>query len=256
MTPDAAGASPNGAEPQAAPPSALSPFERIAGIFVSPVETLRDIARRPDFLVPLLLIVVVSVVCTAVAIRHIDFAADIRASFEESGRKLTPEQTERSLRWGVAVGKSAAWATPVLLPAWWAIYSGVVLLLFRLFGADLTFRQAFAVRIYSVLPGLLRSIITAIVVATRGIVPARSMTTLVRSNPGFLVDLTQHPVLFTLLTQLDVFAIWALVLSIIGYAFAANVSRTRAAFLISALFLLGIFFSAGFAAIGAGMKSS
>ena len=245
-----------GAGPQAAPPAALSPFERIAGIFISPVETMRDIARRPDFLVPLLLIIFVSLACTAVAMRHIDFASDIRASFEDSGRKVSAEQSARALKWGVTIGKTAGWLSPVLLAIWWAIYAGIVMMLFRMFGADMTYSQAFAVRVYSVLPGVLRGIITAIVVSTRGTVPARAMATIVRSNAGFLVDLKAHPVLFTLLTSLDVFTLWALVLSIIGYAYAANVSRTRAALAIVSLFLLGLFLSVGFAAIGAGMKSA
>jgi len=245
-----------GAEPEAAPPAALSPFARIAGIFVSPVETMRDIARRPDFLVPLLLVIIVSMAATAVAMRHIDFAADIRASFEDSGRKMSAEQTARAMKWGVTIGKTAAWASPVMLPAWWAIYAGIVMMLFRMFGADMTYGQSFAVKVYSVLPGLLRGIITAIVVSTRGTVSARSMATIVRSNAGFLVDVQAHPVLFTLLTSLDVFTLWALVLSIIGYAYAANVSRTRAALAIESLFLFGLFLSVGFAAIGAGMKSA
>jgi hypothetical protein len=244
-----------GAGPEAAPPAALSPFARIAGIFVSPVETLRDVARRPDFVVPLLLIIVVSLACTAVAMQHIDFAADIRASLEESGRKLSPEQSDRSMKWGMAIGKTLAWMSPVLLPVWWAIYAGIVLLAFRMFGADMTYAQSFAIRIYSVLPGLLRGIITAIVVSTRGTVPSRSLATIVRSNAGFLIDVRTHPVLFTLATSLDVFALWALVLSIIGYAYAANVSRTRAALVIVSLFAIGLFFSVGFAAIGASMRS-
>lgn len=255
MTADTPQESSIGAEPATAPPAALSPLERIAGIFLSPVETLRDVARRPNVLVPLLLLIVVSLAATAVAMRHIDFGADIRASFEDSGRKMTAEQMERGMKWGVAIGKTAAWASPILAPALWALYAGIVLLAFRLFGADMTFRQSFAIKIYSVLPGLIRGIITAIVVSTRGIVPARSMATIVRSNPGFLVDFKVHPVLFALATQFDVFALWALVLSIIGYAFAANVSRTRSALLVGGLFLLGVFLSVGFAAMGAGMKS-
>jgi len=243
-----------GAGPQTAPPAALSPFERIAGIFVSPVETMRDIARRPDFLVPLLLIVLVSLACTAVVMRHIDFASDIRAGFEDSGRTMSAQQSDRALKWGVTIGKTFAWLSPVLLPAWWAIYAGIVLLLFRMFGADMTYGQSFAVKVYSVLPGLLRGIITAIVVSTRGMIPARGMGTIVRSNAAFLVDLKAHPVLFTFLASFDVFTLWALVLSIIGYAYAANVSRTRAALAIVSLFLLGLFLSVGFAAIGAGMN--
>lgn len=254
MTQDAGTESSIGAVPATAPPASLSPVERLAGIFLSPVETLRDIARRPNILVPLLLIIIVSLGATAVAMQHIDFGADIRASFEDSGRKMTAEQTARAMKWGVAIGKTAVWASPILAPALWALYAGIVLIAFRLFGADMTFRQSFAIKIYSVLPGLLRGIITAIVVSTRGVVPARSMATIVRSNAGFLVDFKEHPVLFALVTQFDIFALWALVLSIIGYAFAANVSRTRSALLVVGLFLLGVFLSVGFTAIGAGMK--
>jgi hypothetical protein len=254
MTPDAGDASSTAAGPEQAPPATLTPLERITGIFLSPVETLRDIVRRPDFLVVLLLTVVVSLACTAIAMQHIDFASDIRASFQE--RKMTPEQTARGMTWGVAFAKTAAWGSSILVIAWYALYAAIVMTLFRLFGADMTFRQSFAVKIYSVLPGLLRSVITAVVVATRGTVPARSLATIVRSNPGFLADLTTQPVLFSLLTAIDVFTIWGLVLSVIGYAYAANVSRTRAALAVVGLYLLGVFLSVGFAAIGAGMKSA
>jgi hypothetical protein len=242
--------------PETAPPATLTPLERIAGVFISPVETLRDIARRPDFLIPLLLILVISVVCTAIAMRHIDFAADIRAGFENSDRKMTAEQAERALKWGVAIGRTAGWASPLLVAVWWAIYAFIVLIVFRLFGADMTYRQSFAVKVYSVLPGVVRGIITAIVLSTRGVVSGRSVATIVRSNPGFLVDLTAHPLLFSLLTSLDVFTLWGLVLSVIGYAYAANVSRTRSALAIVGLFLLGVFLSVGFAALGAGAKSA
>jgi hypothetical protein len=160
------------------------------------------------------------------------------------------------MSWGVAIAKGGVWASAILLPFWWAIYAGIVLLAFRLFGTDLTFRQAYAIKIYSVLPGILRGIITAVVISTRGMVSGREMATIVRSNLGFLVDLKEHPVLFTLLANLDIFAIWAVILSIIGYAYAANVSRARAAAVVVTLFLLGILFSVGFAAIGAGMKKA
>jgi len=240
----------------ATPPPGLSAWQRIIGIFVSPVETLRDVARRPDIIIPLVLLIVISLACTAVAMQHIDLAGDLRAGMEQNGGKLSAEQMDRTLSWTVAFAKATAWASPILLPFWWAVYAGIVLLAFRLFGADVTYPQAYSIKIYSVFPSVLRGIVTAIVLSTRGKVPGRQMATVVRSNLGFLTDLKDHPVLFTFLANLDIFALWTMVLAVIGYACAANVSRARAAGVVVTLMLLGVLFSVAFAAIGAGMKKA
>ena len=55
------------------------------------------------------------------------------------------------------------------------------------------------------------------------------MATMVKTNPGFLADMKTQPMLFALLSSLDIFTIWTIVLLIIGFAALARVSKAKAA---------------------------
>ena len=55
------------------------------------------------------------------------------------------------------------------------------------------------------------------------------MATMIKTNPGFLVDMKTHPMLFALLSSLDVFTIWTVVLLIIGFAALSRASKAKAA---------------------------
>ena len=63
-------------------------FERIAGALFSPGETFADIARKPDFLVPLLVIIIIGYVCTFVMVPRMDWDA-VGAQQEQALKKQT-----------------------------------------------------------------------------------------------------------------------------------------------------------------------
>jgi hypothetical protein len=77
------------------------------------------------------------------------------------------------------------------------------------------------------------------------------MAVLVRSNPAFLVDMKANPVLFSLLSSIDLFTIWTVVLLIIGFAFVARVSKAKSAAIVISLWAVALVIKLGFAAIGA-----
>jgi hypothetical protein len=226
-----------------------NPFQRLAGVFFSPGETLRSIADRPDITVPLIVTIVISFACTMLIMPHIDFAADIRASMEARGN-VTGAQAEQAMRIGMAVGKALLYATPFLIPLFWALYAGVVLLLFRLFGAEGTYQRAYSIKVYVSLPLIIRGILAAIIVMSRGKISVSELATVVRSNLGFLANMKANPVLFTLLSNADIFVLWSLVLSVIGYAYMAKVSRGRSAAVIVTIWIVFVLIGVGFAALG------
>ena len=55
--------------------AAKNPFQRIAGVLFAPAETFQDIARKPDILVPLLLILIIGYVGTFLVVPKMDFSA-------------------------------------------------------------------------------------------------------------------------------------------------------------------------------------
>lgn len=239
---------PAAASPQ---PPAKNSFQRIAGVLFAPAETFKDIARKPDFLVPLIVLVVVGFVVTAILVPRMDFEAAFRAQMEQSGNQMTEADMERGLKMMTAIGKVMAWTGPIWGVLIWVIIAGVLLLAFRLFGGEGTFGQAFSTTLYSWFPQVISSIVLAVVALARGQIDPTTMATVVKSSPAFLVDMKEQPVLFAFLSSLDIFTIWTVILLIIGFATLSRVSRAKAAVIVLSLWAVQIVIKLGFAALGA-----
>ena len=245
------------AVPPAVPPApGKSAWERLAGVFFSPVETFEDIARRPDLLMPLAIIVIISIISTAMLVPKMDFESATRDAIQQSGQKMSEQDLDRAVRMGSGIGKTMAYFSPVFSIIILAIIAGVLLLAFRLLGGDGNFKQAFSASAWSWMPYLVSGIITTIVLATRRTVDPQEIPTLIKSNLGFLSDPRENPVAFTLLSSLDVFSIWSLVLLILGFAALSRFSRGKAAAIVVTLWIVQLLVRAGFAALGAAASAS
>jgi len=229
-------------------------FERIAGVLFAPAETFRDIARRPDILGPLLVILILGYATTAVVMPKMDFSSVIAQQAEQM-RKQNPnmdeEQLQKMERITTASMKVFGWVAPVVMVAWYALVALVLMFAFRLFGGEVGYKQALSVTLYSWMPLVLFGIILTVVVLARGTFDPATAATLVKSNLAFLVDMKEQPVLFSLLSSFDVFTIWMIALLSIGFATVANVSKAKAAAIVISLWIATIFVKVGFAALGA-----
>ena len=234
-----------------AAPSAKSPFQRIAGVLFDPVETFADIARRPDILIPLAVVIVISILSSIVVMPRVDFESAIRDSMADQKNEMSAEDQERVVRFGAAAAKAVGYAAPLLNVVFFAVIAGVLLLAFRLLGGEGTYKQAFSVTVYAWFPLLIQGIVGLIILLARGSVPAEELPNLVMSNLGFLVDMKQNPVAYALLSALDLFTIWTLVLFIIGFSFVARVSRAKSAIIVLSFWIILVLFKVGAAAMGA-----
>jgi len=213
-------------------------FQRIIGVLVSPNATFASIARRPDWVVPLVLLLLVAFAAGIVMAPRVDFAAPAREAMEQN-KNATPEQVDRAVRMSASIGKVFTYIAPVLSLIGLLIIAGVVLLAFRIFGGEGDFKQAFSVTCYSSMPSIIKSIVTMIVIVARGgMVHPQTLQTIVRSNLGFLVDYKTNPMAFALLSSFDVFSVWFLALMIIGFSYVARVSKVKAAVTIISLWVL------------------
>jgi hypothetical protein len=248
MTTDSAGFPPPA--PTSEPP-AKNTFQRFAGVLFAPADTFRDIARRPDILTPLIVLVVISFIVSALIIPRMDFEAAFREQMASQNSKMSDADLDRAAKMGSAFGKVMAWTGPIWGILIWVIIAGVLLLAHRLFGGEGNFKQALSTVLYSWIPLTINGIVTGIVALARGEIDPTTMQTLVKSNPAFLVDMKDNPILFAALSSLDIFTIWTLILLVIGFATLSRLSRAKSAVIIVSLWLLTVVVKLGFAALGA-----
>jgi hypothetical protein len=237
------------------PPPAAGPepnaFQRIIGVLFSPDATMASIARRPDWVLPLVILLIMSLGAGVIIAQHVDFGAAAREAMEQN-KNASPEQIDRGVKMAASIGKVATYLSPVLGAIGLLIIAGVLLLAFRLFGGEGDFKQAFSVTCYSSMPGVIKSIIMMIIIVAKGgIIPAQQLAILVRSNLGFLADYKANPMAFAVLSSIDIFSIWFLALMIIGFAYLARVSRVKSAVIIISLWLVVLCFKL----IGPAMQS-
>lgn len=253
MTTEPASTAPSPA-PEEAPQSS---WARMAGALFSPDETFREIARKPDVLIPLVVLLVVTIVSSAVIVPHLDVASAIREQMENSGRNLSPEDIDRSVRLMSSFSKVFGYASPLIGLAMWATIAGVLLLSFRMFGGDGNYKGSFSVTLYAWIPLVLNSVIATVVAVFRGSVDPREMATVVMSNPAAFVSFKDHPVAFSFLSSLDLFTVWTVVLLTIGFAWLSRMSKARSATIVIGWWAFVVLIKVGFAAMGAArMKAS
>lgn len=241
-----------GMTPPAAPAPVVPPkknvFQRIAGVLFAPAETFEEIARRPDIVGPLIVVILISFITTAMIVPRMDFDTMMREQMAQQGREID----DQGMKVATAFAKALAYTSPLWGIIAYLVVAGVLLLAFRLFGGEGNYVQALSTTIYAWMPMTLKGIVMAIVAMARENVDPQTIgTTLVKSNPAFLVDMKEQPVLFALLTSFDVFSIWSLVLMIIGFAALSKVSRKKAAAIVISLWAVVIVFKMGMAAMGA-----
>jgi adenosyl cobinamide kinase/adenosyl cobinamide phosphate guanylyltransferase len=241
-------------EPIGAPapsgPARQSAFGRLGGIIVSPVETLRSITQRPDWVIPLVLLIMVGAATSLASSRHIDVESSVRAQMERQGQKMSEAQMEQAVAIATTVHKFSAAVTVVFVPLVILVIAAVLFGAFKAFGGESGFVQVFSVVVYSWIPGIIKWVIGAVLIVNRGAVTAEETATLVRSNLGFLSS-PDSPVLFSLLTSFDLFTLWSLALLVVGLAFANRFSYARSAAIVVPLWLLFILGRLGLAAIQA-----
>lgn len=199
----------------------VSPLGRVIGVLFSPKKTFEDIVRKPSWLLPVVLMTVLSTVVTFAFTQRVNWREFMSQQIEKSPRaaQLSAEQKQQQIEAGAKFSPMVIDAIGVVAPIILALFIGLVM-----WGA------------YSLLGGISTNFATAI-----GITSHAFLTGLV-SSPLFLLILYLKPVenidvenpmatnvaallpdesakwLVALCKSLDIFSIWTLILLAIGFA--------------------------------------
>lgn len=212
--------------PDPAPEQPVNHFGRIIGVFFSPSQTFADIARRPSWIVPMAVMILISIGLSFTLARRADWvqvSKDQIAKSKMASRQidqLPEDQKARAFEQAATRSKIVrevrgfiGW--PLLL----LITSGIYFGAFKLIGGIRTnFATAFTICTFAHLPVALRELL-AIPVTFLKDPAAIDPENFLASNPAAMMgDVSGWSVVP--LTALDLFGIWCVILLAIGFSAA------------------------------------
>ncbi len=211
-------------------------FERIIGIFISPKPTFESIDRKPTWLVPLLISIVIALVLMYLTndINIKDQLAQIeRMDLPAEQLEAAKARTEGPWQYlGLAIIPVATLAVLAILSAIFMFTGNTIM------GGKGTFKKTFSVIAWSGLVGTVGTILNRILVLIKG------------TNRGVGINLSallplpelgkKPSVLYALLSKLDLFMVWELVLWIIGFAVVFRFTTKKSATMVILLWVIWI----------------
>lgn len=202
-------------------------FGRVVGAIVSPRPTFDSIARKPTWLLPLLLLIAMNIVLIFSFSHRIGWRAIIEKQMANNSQfqQLPPAEQQmriaRGLKLAPVVGYIGGTVGNVIIIL---IIATIFLGAFNIvFGSGIKFKQSLGIATYAFMPGLLKGLIGLAVVWVRppeGV----NLQNLVMSNVGAFLPATAPLWLQTLCNSLDLFVFWIIALLALGYT-AAGASR-------------------------------
>ena len=237
----------------------LSEPQRIINVYTSPSTTFNDIRRNASWWAPWLLMAIVSLIYVGSVDQKItwDRVTDNMMQNMSESQKARLEQAPKNVQdqqRGMIKGsvKYVAFAFPLVMLILAAIFAAIFMALFNFgMGAEIGFKEAYAVVIYGSLPRLVQSLLAIAIVWLIRDPDNFNFENPVPTNPAVLVDSVAHPGLYRLLASFDIIAIWMCVVLGIGFACVSNskVKRGPAITAILVLYFLWSFAAAGLKAM-------
>ena len=233
------------------PPGFLA---RLGGLYLTPGETMRGLARSPTFWAPLLAFVALGAAFNAVWLRAIDPAEFARAQIEDSplAERLSSQDRAEGIAQQARVFPLRSWLGPLVFsPLSLALVAAVYLVVFRFFyGGVLSFGQSLSIVAWTYLAVFLVTMpLTLLVLYLKQDWNVDPPTAL-QANLSLLVDKGSVPrAVYSLAESLDLFSAWMLALLSIGFAAAVGLRAGRAAIGVVAVWALYVLGKAALAAV-------
>jgi hypothetical protein len=213
------------AAPQA--PQSIGAMGRIIGAIVSPRPTFEDISRKPSWLVPLLVLIVLSCAVIAIFGQRVGWRAFIEkqnsqsTSMQRRMDQMTPEQRQQMVDTQVKIAPYFGYVgviigTPVVIVIVAAIFMGIFN---ATSNAGLNFKTSLGIVTHSYMPGLITGLLGILILYLKP--PDQiDLQNLVASNIGAVISGDSPRWLQALGASIDVFTFWMIGLMAFGYSVA------------------------------------
>jgi len=205
-------------------PESSSAVGRMFGALFSPKETFHSIARRPTWLPPIILACLLALVVVALFSHRVGWRSYLDKQVANSSRfqQLSADQQQRTMEAQLKWTPRVAYAEVIIAPFVGALLlAGIFLgVLNGLAGTRFNFKTSLGIVSYSWMPNVISGLLGIVVLLVKD--PATiDLQNLVASNAGaFLAD-NSPKWLVAMLTPVDLFSFWVMILLAIGYSTAA-----------------------------------
>jgi len=232
-------------------PPQMSEVATLGNIFFEPGNTFEDLRRKPRFIIAaviMALMVFGYVVGLQMKVGESGMRSFISDQIENNPRTsgLTAEQKANAVDMQMKISGFTRYAVPVFVLVAFLVgglfYWGGS----KAFGGDGGFLHGLSVFVYSSFPptvvGMIANYIVLALKSADEIDLALSQRSVVNANLGFFVNGHATPVLATLLSTFDVFAIWGWILAAIGLRITNRLSKGSAWAVVIIIALIGVLF--------------
>jgi hypothetical protein len=234
-----------------AEPAQMSEIATLGNIFFEPGRTFEDLRRKPRFILVTLLIIAFAMTFQILFLNKMGDERLKRAVVEQIDKSsqtqsLSPEEKQQRVDLGMKFQGFAKYVIPVFIIIFFLIGGLIYWGGSSAMGGSITFLGALSVWVYSSFPPLFISTIANISIlllkSADDIDVTEAQSGLVHANLGFLLDGKSMPVLTTIVSLFDVFAIWSLILAVIGLQKVGKISKGAAWGIVILVTLIGVSF--------------
>ena len=229
-----------------------SSIARVVGVLFSPEKVFTALREKPTWLVALVVLVVLGTLAGYLVGQKLDWEVVAREQIEQSSRQLSEDQIEGSIEVTEKLGPILVIAVPLLFgPAVYLLIALLFWVILKMLGGDFSYQASFATTLHGMMPSAVQALLTVPVVLGRSELDYEAVETgsVLASNLGAFASEGTSNAMLALLSSVDVFSIWNMILLSIGYAVVGKVSRGKAAAVVLGLWVVYILFKVGSAAI-------
>lgn len=223
------------------------------GIITSPKATFEKIAKRPSwrFIVPLILLIIVSAVAGFFYTQRADMSEVIRQQIRKSPRAA--QMTEAQMEQATAMGRKFAKLGPIInvvgTPIKYLIVALVIWLVVLAFGDRISFGNSFRVVSWSQWPNIIFMLLFLIIIFVRDPTYLDPKNPIMTNLGAILGEKRLGKPLYTLLSDLDILTIWMLWLYTRGLAAFTKAKAGKMAAIVFGLFAVIVLFHFGIAMV-------
>jgi Yip1-like protein len=234
-------------------PEGANSIGRIFGVLFSPKVTFDSIARRPTWILPVIILCIVELSIIGVFSRRVGWRDLIEKQLAGNSRfqQLTPAQQETQIQVALKVAPIVAYVPAVVGPFLVALaFAGILWLIFNMaVGAKFGFQTSLAVVSYCQVPSILTGLVGILILFLKD--PSTvDLQHLVASNAGAFLSGDSPKWLSALLGSVDLFLFWEMILLAMGFNAVApkKISVGGAFAWILGLWVFGVMIRVGIAA--------
>ncbi len=234
----------------------LSEGARILNTFIAPSKTFTDLRHNASWWAPFLLTVVISTAMVYTAGQKIGFRKIMETQMQSQPRQqarleqLAPDQREQQLDRAAKITQTISFVFPVISLIVLLIIAALLFATFKFAaGADVSFKVSLAIVMYANLALGLKALLATISVAAGASPDSFTLQNPVATNPGYFMNPADSPFLYSILSSVDIFLIWTLVLTALGFTYVSKVKRGTAFAIVFGWWLVFMLIGAGFSAL-------